>query len=291
VELSRSSTTTGSEGTVMPYLAVGQDGAGAVDLYFEDRGAGAPVVLVHAYPLDSGSWAKQADALLAAGHRVISYDRRGFARSGRPATGYDIGTLTADLGALIEHLDLVDCVLAGASLGTGEVVHYLGRFGSARVRKAVLIGAVPPFLLRTADNPDGVDGSVFAAMRSALVADPTAVFTGLLRDLDNADVLGRTSDTELAARLAVALAAGPPTALGCLDALLADFRADLPRIDVPVLLLHGEDDRLAPVDASANRLPELIADLRLEVIPDGPHDLGWTFPELVNRYLLDFVAG
>ncbi|MGX6603515.1 alpha/beta fold hydrolase [Micromonosporaceae bacterium Da 78-11] len=268
----------------MPHLGVGQE-----QLYYEDHGAGTPVVLVHGYPLDSSSWEKQTGVLLAAGHRVITYDRRGFGRSSRPAGGYDYDTLAGDLAALLAHLDLGDCVLAGFSMGTAEIIRHLGAHGSRRVRKAVLIGSFAPFLLRGEDNPDGIDRSFFDAIRTAIAADRPAWLAGFLADAHNADVLA-VSEPALRYHFAVATAASAYAIAGCVDAWLTDLRADLARIDVPVLLLHGEADRIMPIDVTANRLPDLIADLRYEVIPDGPHDVRWAFPELVNRYLLDFVG-
>jgi non-heme chloroperoxidase len=276
----------------VPHIGVGEEAGNPVEIWYQDQGSGSPVVVIHGYPFDSTSAAKQTAALLAAGHRVITYDRRGFGRSGRPRTGYDYDTLAADLAALLDRLAVDDCVLVGLSMGSGEVTRYLGSYGSARVRKAVLVGAVPPFLLRTEDNPAGFDRCAIDAARAVAIADPRGWFTCLLDDAYNVDVLGgaRISEHTRQHDLAVALDAAPAAAAGCVGAWLTDFRADLARIDVPVLVMHGDEDRLLPIDATANRLPELIGDLRYEVIPRGPHHLAWTFPELVNRYLLEFVA-
>ncbi|MEU8052049.1 MULTISPECIES: alpha/beta fold hydrolase [Micromonospora] len=276
----------------MPYVTVGEENSGDIDIYYEDHGAGAPVVLIHGYPLDGASWEKQSRELLAAGYRVITYDRRGFGKSSQPAVGYDYDTFTADLHTLLEHLDLRDVVLVGFSMGTGEVTRYLGTHGSGRVRKAVLMGAVPPFLLKTDDNPEGVDAQVFADIKAAVVADRPAYFKSFLDNFYNVDVLGgtRISDEAWQNSFITAVGASAYAAYACVDTWLTDFRADLGKIDVPTLLLHGDADRILPIDATANRLPELIADLRYEVIPGGPHNIAWTHPELVNRYLLDFIA-
>src|SRR3977135_1780369 len=155
----------------MPYVTVGKENSSKIDIHYEDHGSGQPVVLIHGYPLNGASWEKQERVLLQAGYRVITYDRRGFGKSSQPTVGYDYDTFTRDLNALLEHLDLDDVVLVGFSMGTGEVVRYLGTYGSARVAKAVLMGAIPPFLLKTADNSEGVDGSVFDEIKAAVVND------------------------------------------------------------------------------------------------------------------------
>lgn len=276
----------------MPYVNVGRENSGDIEIYYEDHGSGRPVVLIHGYPLNGASWEKQARQLLAAGYRVITYDRRGFGKSSQPTTGYDYDTFTADLHQLLEQLDLRDIVLVGFSMGTGEVTRYLGTYGSERVRKAVLMGAIPPFLLKTEDNPAGVDRQVFEDIKAAVIADRPAYFKNFLDNFYNVDVLGgiRISDEAWQNSFVVALGASAYAAHACVDTWLTDFRGDLGKIDVPTLLIHGDADRILPIDATANRLPELISDLRYEVIPDGPHNIAWTFPELVNRYLLDFIA-
>ncbi|SCG72112.1 alpha/beta fold hydrolase [Micromonospora humi] len=276
----------------MPYVKVGEENSGDIDIYYEDHGTGQPVVLIHGYPLNGASWEKQTRELLAAGHRVITYDRRGFGKSSQPTVGYDYDTFTADLNTLLEHLDLRDIVLVGFSMGTGEVTRYLGAYGSGRVRKAVLMGAIPPFLLKTDDNPDGVDRQVFEDIKAAVVADRPAYFKDFLNNFYNVDVLGgtRISDEAWQNSFITAVGASAYAAYACVDSWLTDFRDDLAKIDVPTLLLHGDADRILPIDATANRLPGLIADLRFEVIPGGPHNIAWTHPELVNRHLLEFIA-
>jgi non-heme chloroperoxidase len=276
----------------MPYLKVGRENSGDIEIYYEDHGSGQPVVLIHGYPLNGASWEKQTRELLAAGYRVITYDRRGFGKSSQPTTGYDYDTFTADLHQLLEQLDLRDIVLVGFSMGTGEVTRYLGTYGSARVRKAVLMGAIPPFLLKTEENPGGVDRQVFEDIKAAVIADRPAYFKNFLDNFYNVDVLGgtRISNEAWQNSFVVALGASAYAAHACVDTWLTDFRGDLGKIDVPTLLIHGDADRILPIEATANRLPELISDLRYEVIPNGPHNIAWTFPELVNRYLLEFIA-
>jgi non-heme chloroperoxidase len=276
----------------MPFVTVGHENSADIQIYYEDHGSGQPVVLIHGYPLNGRSWEKQQRVLLDAGHRVINYDRRGFGNSSQPTIGYDYDTFAADLNAVIEHLALDDMVLVGFSMGTGEVTRYLGTYGSRRVSKAALLGAIPPFLLKTDDNPEGVDQSVFDGIRAAVVADRPAYFKAFLDDFYNVDVLGGTRISEQAwqASFNVAVAASPYAADACVPTWLTDFRADLPKIDVPTLLVHGDADRILPFDATAKRLPGLIADLKLVVVEGGPHNIAWTHPEEVNKALLDFVG-
>jgi non-heme chloroperoxidase len=276
----------------MPFVTVGQENSADIEIYYEDHGSGQPVVLIHGYPLNGRSWEKQHRVLLDAGYRVINYDRRGFGNSSQPTIGYDYDTFAADLNALIERLAVDDIVLVGFSMGTGEVTRYLGTYGSQRVSKAALLGAIPPFLLKTDDNPEGVDQSVFDGIRAAVVADRPAYFKAFLDDFYNVDVLGGTRISEQAwqASFNVAVAASPFAADACVPAWLTDFRADLPKIDVPTLLVHGDADRILPFDATARRLPGLIADLKFVVVEGGPHNIAWTHPEEVNRALLDFLA-
>jgi non-heme chloroperoxidase len=271
---------------------VGTENGTAIELHYEDHGSGRPVMLIHGYPLSGSSWEQQERALLAAGHRVIRYDRRGFGRSSQPTLGYDYDTFAADLNVLFEHLDLRDVNLVGFSMGTGEVTRYLGRYGSARVRKAVLIGAIPPFLLKRDDNPEGVDRQVFEDMKAAVVKDRYAYFKDFLDNFYNVDVLAPDHVSEQAwqASFAVAAASSPHATHAAIDSWLNDFRADLPRIDVPTLVVHGTADRILPIAATADRLPGLIAGVRLIRVEGGPHNIGWTHAEQVNRALLEFLA-
>jgi non-heme chloroperoxidase len=230
--------------------------------------------------------------LLSAGYRVIRYDRRGFGNSSRPTTGFDYDTFAADLNALLEHLELEDVVLVGFSMGTGEVTRYLGKHGSARVRKAVLFGAIPPFLLKTDDNPEGVDGQVFEGIKAAIVKDRYAYFKDFLDNFYNVDKLApdRISDQAWQASFNVAAGASPHATHACVDTWLTDFRADLPKIDVPMLVMHGTEDRILPFESTAKRLPALVANLKLIPVEGGPHNIGWTHPEKVNPALLEFLS-
>jgi non-heme chloroperoxidase len=275
----------------MSKVTVGQENNADIEIYYEDHGTGQPVVLVHGYPLNGHSWEKQERVLLDAGYRVITYDRRGFGASSQPTIGYDYDTFTADLKTLLDHLDLTDIVLAGFSMGTGEVTRYLGAYGSARVAKAVLMGAIPPFLLKTADNPEGVEAAVFEGIKAAVIADRPAYFKDFLDNFYNTDTFAgtRISDQAWQNSFIVAVGASAYAAYACVDTWLTDFRADLPKIDVPTLLIHGTADRILPYDATAKRLPGLIKDLKFVTIDGGPHNIAWTHSDEVNKALLEFV--
>ena len=276
----------------MPSLIVGTENEASIEINYEDHGSGDPVVLIHGYPLNGNSWERQERELLARGHRVISYDRRGFGRSSQPTVGYDYDTFAADLNALLEHLDLSDTILVGFSMGSGEVTRYLGSYGSARVRKAALLGAIPPYLRKTEDNPDGVEGAVFEQIKAAIVADRYAWFKEFLDNFYNTDTLmpERISEQAWQASFNVAAAASPFASYACVDTWLTDFRGDLPKIDVPVLVVHGTDDRILPFEATAARLPDLIDDVKLVAVEGGPHNIAWTHPDEVNEALLDFIG-
>ncbi|HEY4609765.1 MAG TPA: alpha/beta hydrolase [Ilumatobacteraceae bacterium] len=276
----------------MPSLIVGTENEAAIDIHYEDHGSGQPVVLIHGYPLNGNSWERQERELLANGHRVISYDRRGFGRSSQPTVGYDYDTFAADLNALLEHLDLSDIILVGFSMGSGEVTRYLGSYGSARVRKAALFGAIPPYLLKTDDNLEGVDGDVFEQIKAAIATDRYAWFKDFLDNFYNTDKLmpERISEQAWQASFNVAAAASPFASYACVDTWLTDFRGDLPKIDVPVLVVHGTEDRILPFEATAARLPDLIDDVKLVPVEGGPHNIAWTHPDEVNDALLEFIG-
>jgi non-heme chloroperoxidase len=275
----------------MALITVGKENSTNIDLYYEDVGSGQPVVLVHGYPLDGHSWERQTKALLDAGYRVITYDRRGFGQSSQPTTGHDYDTYAADLNELLEQLEIEDIVLGGFSMGTGEVARYLGTYGSDRVEKAVLFGTIPPFLLKTEDNPEGVDGSVFDGIKKQAVKDRYVWFKQFFDDFYNVDKLApdRISEQAWQASFNVACMMSAYASVVCVDAWLTDFRDDLPKIDVPTLVLHGTEDRILPFDATAKRVPDLIDDVKLVPVDGGPHNIGWTHPEVVNPILLAFL--
>jgi non-heme chloroperoxidase len=276
----------------MGSIQVGQENSTEIRIHYEDVGDGKPVVLIHGFPLSGRSWEKQAAALLEAGYRVITYDRRGFGDSSQPSVGYDYDTFAADLDRLMSELDLRDTILVGFSMGTGEVTRYVGTYGSERVSKAVLLGVIPPFLLKTEDNPEGVDGSVFDGIVEAIKADRLAYLTAFYADFYNLDdYLGkRISDEVVRDSWNVAAGAGAVGTVSCPPTWITDFRQDLPKIDVPTLVVHGDVDRILPIDATARRLPALIADCRLVEIPGAPHGMLWTHAAEVNEALLEFVT-
>src|SRR6204780_3574535 len=243
----------------MPYVNVGKENSSDIDLYYEDHGLGKPVVLIHGYPLSGASWEKQLPVLLDAGHRVITYDRRGFGKSSQPTTGYDYNTFAEDLHKLVTHLKLQDFSLVGFSMGGGEVARYLGKYGSKSVSKAVIISGVPPYLLKTADNPEGVDAGVFDGIEKAVAADRYAFFSGFFKNFYNTDqLLGkRVSEQAIQPSWNVAAGASATASLACVPAWHEDFRADLARIDVPTLVLQGDSDRILPITAAGLRTAKL----------------------------------
>ena len=276
----------------MPYISVGKENSGNIDLYYEDHGSGKPVVLIHGYPLSGASWEKQTAALLAAGHRVITYDRRGFGKSSQPTSGYNYDTFAEDLHKVVTQLELRDFSLVGFSMGGGEVARYMGKYGSKGVSKAVFISSVPPFLLKTPDNPEGVDGSVFEGIQKAVAADRYAFFTEFFKNFYNTDVLlgKRVSEAAVQASWNVAAGASATASFACVPTWHEDFRKDLTRVDVPALVIHGDADRIVPISAAGLRTAKLIKGSRLAVVKDGPHCITWTHAEEVNRELLTFLG-
>src|SRR5713226_133045 len=276
----------------MPYVTVGKENTGNIDLYYEDHGMGKPVVLIHGYPLSGASWEKQMPVLLNAGYRVITYDRRGFGKSSQPTAGYNYDTFAADLREVITQLKLQDVTLVGFSMGGGEIARYFGKYGSKGVSKAVFIGAVPPFLLTTADNPEGVDGSVFEGIKKAVAADRYAFFTEFFKNFYNTDqYLGkRVSDDVVRASWNIAAGASATASLACVPTWLEDFRKDLTRDDVSTLVIHGDADRIVPIGASGQRTAKLIKGARLLVVKDGPHCITWTHADEVNSELVNFLG-
>jgi pimeloyl-ACP methyl ester carboxylesterase len=276
----------------MGKIAVGRENSDDIEIYYEDHGDGPPVVLIHGYPLSGRAWDKQVPVLLGAGCRVITYDRRGFGKSSQPATGYDYDTFAADLHALMSYLDLRDAVIVGHSMGTGEVTRYLGSYGSARVAKGVLISPIPPFLLQAPDNPEGLPQSLFDGFVQSAQADPPAWMKGFLDNFYNYDTLGGTLVSEQAfqASFNLAVSASAAATVSCIPTWLTDFRADLAKIDDPILVIDGNADRVLPYDKTGARLPGLIKDIRLVTIEGGPHAIAWTHTDQVNRALLDFLA-
>jgi len=277
----------------MPYVRVGEENSADIELYYEDHGSGQPVVLIHGYPLDSTSWEKQTAVLLEAGKRVITYDRRGFGKSDKPTSGHDYDTYAADLSALVSALDLQDAVLVGFSMGTGEVVRYLSRYGSHRVAKAVFIGALQPFLLKTEDNPSGamsqddVDGFL-----DTIKADRYAFFTGFLQNFYRTDEnLGtRISEEALRNSWQMATNISPYASVWSVATWYTDWRADIDKVDVPTLIMHGTGDVNVPIDITSRVLAKMLPSTTYIEIEDAPHGMLWTHGEEINKALLDFLA-
>jgi non-heme chloroperoxidase len=275
----------------MNLVKVGKENGADIELYYEDHGSGKPVLLIHGYPLSGASWEKQVSALLNAGYRVITYDRRGFGKSSQPTDGYNYDTFAEDLQKLTTQLKLQDFTLVGFSMGGGEIARYLGKYGSNGVSKAVIISGVPPFLVKTPDNPEGVDASVFEQIKQAVAADRYAFFTEFFKNFYNSDLfLGkRVSEEVVRASWHIAAGASATASLACVSTWIEDFRQDVARIDVPTLIIQGDEDRIVPLAASGQRTAKLIKGARLLVIKGGPHCVTWTHADEVNAALLDFM--
>ena len=276
----------------MGYVTVGSENSTDIELYYEDHGAGKPVVLIHGYPLNGASWEKQTAALLEAGCRVIAYDRRGFGKSSQPTSGYDYDTFAADLRAVLTHLKLDDVALAGFSMGGGEVARYIGKHGSAGIRKVAIVSGVPPYLLKGPDNPEGVDKAVFDGIGAAVLKDRFAFFREFFGNFYNADeTLGkRISQEAIDASWSVAAGCSATAAFACVASWYEDFRKDLDHIDIPTLVLHGDADRILPITATGNRTSKLIKGAEYVVIKGAPHGMLWTHADEVNEPLVKFLA-
>jgi len=275
----------------MPFVSVGKENSGSIDLYYEDHGTGKPVVLIHGYPLSGDSWEKQVPVLLDAGFRVITYDRRGFGNSSKPTTGYNYDTFADDLHKLVSHLKLRDFSLVGFSMGGGEIARYFGKHGSKGIKKAVFIGAVPPFLLKTQDNPEGVGQDVFDGIQKAIAIDRYAFFTEFFKNFFNTDTLmgKRISEETVQACWNLAATASAKASYDCVSTWHEDFRKDLSRIDVPILVIHGDADRIVPLSASGEKTAKSVKGAKLVVISGGPHCITWTHADEVNSALVNFL--
>jgi non-heme chloroperoxidase len=275
----------------MPYIEVGKENSSPIKIHYEDHGSGQPVVLIHGFPFAGSAWEKEEQALLAARYRVITYDRRGFGTSSKPSTGYDYDTFVADLDKILTELKLQDVVLVGHSMGTGEVTHYLSTKGSTRVRKGVLISAIPPFLLKTQDNPTGLNKSLFDGFQRSILTDRLAFLSQFVDNFYNLDEnLGKSVSQQVVDfSWDTASIASPKGTHDSVSAWLTDFRSDLPRLNVPILVIHGDADRVLPYDATAKLLPDKIKDCKLITLKGASHGILWTHAKEVNKALLDFI--
>lgn len=274
----------------MAYLKVGTENSNPINIYFEDHGQGVPVVLIHGWPLSSRSWEKQVSVLIDAGFRVITYDRRGFGQSTQSATGFDAQTLASDLNILISELDLQNVILVGFSMGGIEVAKYLGTFGADRVQKAVFISAVTPYLFKTEDNPEGVEGNVFETIKQKLTFDRPHFLTQFFKDFYNAGYFDKISEESLHASWILAMMASPIATLNCVDTWLTDLRADLKSIKIPTLVIHGDMDKIVPVKASGARMKLFLENCEYQQLISAPHGLHWTHTEELNAMLLKFIS-
>jgi len=261
-------------------------------LHVEDTGgSGRPVVLIHGWPLSAASWEAQVPALKAAGYRVTAYDRRGFGRSEKPESGYDYDTLTSDLTHLINELDLRDATLVGFSMGGGEVARYISQQGQDRLRSVVFASAVPPYLMKTEDNPEGpLEPAKAKEKEEALRADRPAFFDGFTRDFFSAKGVLKVTEAQRQDAIAVCLQSGEAAALGCMKAFATtDFREDLKAITVPSLVLHGDSDGTVPFEGSGKRTHKALAGSELVVLKDAPHGCNVSHADAFNAALLDFL--
>ena len=274
----------------MAMLTVGKDNSAEIQLYYEDRGTGKPVVLIHGWPLSGGSWERQSAALLAAGYRVITYDRRGFGRSSAPSFGYDYDTMAGDTHKLLEALDVQDAALIGFSMGGGEVARYMGKYNQGRVTKAGFIASIAPALRKDGGNPDGADPAIFEGIKGEIEKDRYDFLQSFVKNFYNYTLLSHTvSDGKLQADFNVAALSSYQAMLFCVDAWLEDFRADMKAITVPTLVIHGDADAIVPLEVSGGRIPAMVPTAKLEVIKGGPHGLIWTHAPEVNSALLRFL--
>lgn len=278
----------------MGYITVGDENSTPIELYYEDQGSGQPVVLIHGYPLNGHSWEKQIPDLLAAGYRVITYDRRGFGQSSKVGSGYDYDTFSADLHKLLETLDLREVVLVGFSMGTGELARYVSRYGHERVAKLAFLASLEPFLLQRDDNPDGLPKAAFDEIVAAAKGDRYAWFTQFFRNFYNLDeTLGsRISDEAVTGSWSVAILSAPVAAYAVVPSWLEDFRDDVEAVrgaGKPTLILHGTKDNILPIHATARRFRESLPEADYVEIEDAPHGLLWTHADDVNSALRDFL--
>ncbi|MEU9505158.1 alpha/beta hydrolase [Micromonospora sp. NPDC048170] len=276
----------------MPFITVGTENSAPIDLYYEDHGQGQPVVLIHGFPFNGATWEKMSGPLLAAGYRVITYDRRGFGNSAQPSFGYDYDTFAADLDVLMGELDLRDAILVGHSMGTGEVTRYLGVYGSQRVDRAVLLAPLAPFLLKTSEDPEGVEKSLFDGFQQAIVDDRFAYLTTFCEAFFNyQENKGRVvSEEAFRGHWEIGARASAKGTHDCVDAWQTDFRGDLPNIDVPILIVQGDKDAVLPYPVTGQRLASMLPDGKLVTLKGAPHGIPWTHPAEVNRAIMDFIG-
>jgi len=275
----------------MAFLTVGKENSADIQLYYEDRGSGPPVVLIHGWPLSGGSWEKQSQMLIASGFRVITYDRRGFGRSSAPSVGYDYDTLASDLAKLIDTLGLDNAALVGFSMGGGEVARYMAKYAGKGVSKVAFLSAITPALRKDGNNPDGAPSEIFEGIKHKIQADRYEFLDGFMHDFFNKKLLGGSdiSDQALRAHIGVAAQSSYGAMLKCVDAWLEDFRSDLKALRAPTLVVHGGADKIVPAEVSGKRMLQFVPHAQVNIIDDAPHGILWTHATHVNKLLLEFV--
>lgn len=260
-------------------------------IYYEDYGAGQPVILIHGWPLSQKAWEQQVWKLVESGYRCISYDRRGFGLSDAPWDGYDYSTLASDLDALIQNLDLRDCILAGFSMGGGEVVRYCTDFGTERIDRVMLISSIIPLVKQKEDNPHGVPEKDLDAIKNALQSDRVGFLKEFHKGFYNADQNPeKVSEAQLEYDFIIASHASPrATIQTALSWMHTDFRDELKNVNVPTLIIHGDADQTVPLETSAKQADKGIENSRLVRIPGAPHGLNITHPKVLNTHMLEFM--
>ena len=274
----------------MAYVPVGFENKYPLELHFTDRGAGEPLILIHGYPFSGAAWECQERELIAAGYRVITYDRRGFGESSKPSVGYDYDTLASDLGKIIQKLELKNVTLIGHSMGTGEIARYISLYGTANINRAVMVSPILPFLLKTEDNQTGVDQDVFDSFKEEILKDRFAFMTTFLKSFYHNGMLthGWVSEEKLRADFNLGVSSGAAAFLKCVDAWVEDFRADVVKIDVPLLIIQGDADKILPIESTGRVLAKIVGTL-IE-IPGGSHGIPWTHAGEVNRAIIEFLG-
>lgn len=276
----------------MPIFKINTSDQNPVEIYYEDHGNGKPIVLIHGWPLSGRSWEAQVPALVEAGYRVITYDRRGFGWSSQPWSGYDYDTLAADLHGLMTHLDLKNATLVGFSMGGGEVARYVATYGTDRVAKAVFAAAVTPFLYKNADNPDGgLDDATIAQFKAGVTTDRMAFLETFTHNFFGAGGKLQVSDAQRIYARNIAAFASPKGTLDCIHAFsYTDFRHDLTKITLPTLVIHGDSDAIVPFEVSGARTHKAIAGSQLHLVKGAPHGFNLSHAAEFNEALLKFLA-
>ncbi|MGW5666763.1 alpha/beta fold hydrolase [Micromonospora sp. NPDC003776] len=276
----------------MPFITVGTENSAPIDLYYEDHGTGQPIVLIHGFPFNGATWEKMSIPLMNAGYRVITYDRRGFGASAQPAMGYDYNTFAADLDVLMTELDLRNAILVGHSMGTGEVTRYLGAYGSDRVDRAILMAPLAPCLVQKQDNPEGVEKKVFDGFQQAIIQDRFAYLTQFCDAFFNySETKGKwVSEAAYRAHWDIGSRASAKGTHDSVTAWQTDFRGDLPKINIPVLIIQGDKDNVLPYPKTGERLQHMLSDCRLITLKGAPHGIPWTHPSEVNQAIMQFIG-